>query len=91
MKIKILYEINSAGARIAFVENGIYYGSDSRRLGFYAELSELTAEERAVIWDNCEHRGDDCFIYEGGQIGKVCCTARELVGEIIKTTTGSRI
>ncbi len=72
--ITIRYEISQTAARNEFIKNGVYYGSSNygRWLEISVEPSELSKEDRRLIWSSCKDSGCGVFTYESHYVHKVC-------------------
>ena len=81
MELTISYEISYEAVKKEFIENGVYY-SDSN-YGRWLELSfdpsELSSEDRELIWSNCKDNGDGTFTYDSAYINVVCKSINEFL------------
>lgn len=84
-KIIIRYEISAKAAKQEFIDNGIFYRDDNygRWMEVNADLSNLSNDDRRLIWENCQYEGNDTFRYDKCYVHSVCKTAAELI-DIIK-------
>ena len=84
MSIIIKYEISYEAVKHEFIENGVYYSSDNygRWLQISTDPTELSKEDRQLIWDKCKDEGDGEFIYEDSYINSVCKSIDDFLGII---------